>query len=174
MISRKEKVEFKVENLSVAEVRYFSKEDNGVEFTDPVSYVFLVNRDEVYFNPFDFGEYYPVFKRVPYSNTTRLGEDYGSKMRLAGNSCDLKSGPCCVLCNIDMKELFGRDTVSEEVLKKYMMHSEKYFKDRELFFEESVRKYPLTTLLKAKKDRVNKEKMINFFEERGVQLQKVR
>lgn len=40
MISRKEKVEFKVENLSVAEVRYFSKEDNGVEFTDPVSYVF--------------------------------------------------------------------------------------------------------------------------------------
>ena len=36
----------KVKDLKIADVRYFDKVHNGLEFTDPVSRVVLLNRGE--------------------------------------------------------------------------------------------------------------------------------
>lgn len=164
-----------VENLRLVSLKYFSEENNGVEYTAPLSYAFLVKVDEeTYVNPFAPEDDYPVFEAAPYRNISfKSGwQEYGCKLfQVSGKS---ESGPCYVSYGEDMEELFGTDTVTLEVLKRYMLRSSNYFKDREQFFREVIKKYSLLTLFNFKKDKEAKMKMLEFFEERGVQLQKVR
>lgn len=175
MIKKKEKIEFNVENLHLAEIRYLSLEDGGVELGDPIGYVFLVKRaerDRVYLNPISFDDDYAVFKRMPYSNTTKDGEDYGSKMKIVGNDYYLESGICFVLSDITAREIFEKDVVSMEELEDKILASNKYFVDREFIATERMDKEPFKMRRIIAKDKKDKEKYIKFFEERGVQLQK--
>lgn len=175
MIKKREKIEFNVENLHLAEIKYLSLENGGVELGEPVSYVFLFKRperDRFYLNPISFVDTYAVFKRVPYSNTTRDGEDYGSKMKIVGNDYYLESGICYVLSSTTAREIFEKDTVSKEELEDYILASDKYFVDRELIAKERMDKDSFRMKRIIAKDKKSEEKYIKFFEERGVQLQK--
>ena len=40
----------KVKDIKLADVRYFDREHNGLEFTDAVSRVILLNRGDTYIN----------------------------------------------------------------------------------------------------------------------------
>lgn len=172
MIKKKEKIEFNVENLHLAEIKYLSLENGGVELGEPVGYVFLVNRDSVYMELISCFSFMPVLKRLPLSNTASDGEDYDSKMAVVGNECHLESGACYVLCDIDLKEIFGKDVVRQETLEDYILASDKYFVDREFIATQRMDKEPFRMKRIIAKDKEHEEKFIKFFEERGVQLQK--
>ena len=50
----KENLCFDKNKVWLAEVKYYSKEDNGIELTEPLSYAFVVDLDDEEFaNPFN-------------------------------------------------------------------------------------------------------------------------
>ena len=75
---KKEKL-ISTDKLSLAKVKYFDVKHNGVEVTGEDPYVFLLNINNTYINLFDPVENLPVYDRLPYSNTTMSGVDFGSK-----------------------------------------------------------------------------------------------
>ena len=166
--------EIKVENLSRAALRYYSEENKGVECGDNLSETFLVKISEgVYINPFNPLEMYPVFKRAPYANVLMpYGEDYGSKMFLVGG--DEQTGPCYVLSSDRTGLIFKREKVTIGELEDYILSSGKYFKDRKEIAYGRIRKNPIQMLRIIKKDEEAEKKMLDFFEERKVHMQKVR
>lgn len=172
MIKKKEKIEFNVENLHLAEIRYLSLENGGVELGESVGYVFLINRDSVYMESISCFSFMPVLKRLPFSNTTRDGEDYDSKMKVVGNEFYLESGPCYVLSNTTAREIFEKDVVSEKELEDYILASEKFFVERRIIAKKRMKSDPIRMTEILVKDKEHEEKFIKFFEERGVQLQK--
>ena len=103
-------------------MKYYSKEDNGIEYSDPLTYAFIVDLDNGEFaNPFDVIEDFPVFKRVPYANYTQDGESYGTKVLLVSNVD--KTGACYVL-NKSVAEMgIKDDIVSSEQLIDYMFQN---------------------------------------------------
>lgn len=163
----------KVENLKLAALRYYDK-NNGVELTDPLGYVILENiGNDFYINPLDIdAEEYPVFERLPYSNVTLSGDEFGSKMILV-NDIDV-SGPCYVLFNTNLKDSFDKDLIEESELKGYILNSNYYFRDRKKVALEKMRKHPIKMYRIIKEAEEKEEKILDFFAERGVQLQKVR
>ena len=126
----------KSENVRLARVRYYDVERNGLEVDDINAYAFLLKTGTSYINIFDMTSNYPVFDRVPYSNTTKNGEDYGTKVIQISGDPD-KSGLCYVLEATTGKSLFNLDEVTDELLKIYMIHSNKFFVDRMNILQES-------------------------------------
>ena len=129
---RNEKVN--LSNLKLAVLKYFSDEHNGVELTEPLSYVVLrKGKNQKYTNIFEIFDIYddiPVFERVPYSNTTYDGEDFGSKLRIVQGEEYLSSGPCYILLQEDLSSYFGKDSINMLELEEFMVNSKYYFKDR--------------------------------------------
>jgi len=166
--------EIKVENLSRAALRYYSEKDNGIECSENLSEVFLVKISEgVYINPFNPLEMYPVFRRAPYANVLMpSGEDYGFKVWLVGGT--EQTGPCYVLSSDRTGLIFKREKVTVGELEDYILSSGKYFKDRKGIALERIRKNPIQMLRVIKKDEDAEKKMLDFFEERRVHVQKVR
>lgn len=166
---------FDVNKLRLVALKYYSKEDNGVEYTEALSYAFLVKVDDnTYINPFALEDEYPVFEAAPYSNISSASnwESYGRKLFLA-NGID-ESGPCYVSYRNNLREVFDTDIVTVDMLRTYMLKSNFYFKDREDMLMDNIKKNPLGTIRMIREDKKSKEKMLAFFKERGVQLQKVR
>lgn len=122
-------------NIKLAKVKYFDVEHNGVEVAKEDPYVFLYKLGDTYVNLFDPIENLPVYSRVPYSNTTRSGEDFGSKIVLTQG--ETKNGLCYVMENVEVKKLFNKDIISVSDLMNYMIHSEKFFLDRKDFLLNS-------------------------------------
>ena len=59
------KLYFDKNKVWLAEMKYYSKENNGVELSEPLTYAFVVDLgDGEFANPFDVSEDYPVFKRT--------------------------------------------------------------------------------------------------------------
>ena len=114
--------------LKLAQVRYYDEEHNGVEVPSLKAYVFLLKSGESYINILNPGEDLPVYERVPYTNTTLDGDDYGTKIVLAYGECE--SGPCYVVENIGMDHIFEVDSISLRQLKEYVMKSNLFFMDR--------------------------------------------
>lgn len=124
-----EKKKMKAENVRLAKVKYYDVDHNGVEVNDMDAYAFLYLNGESYVNLFDVCEDLPVFERVPYSNTTLSGEDFGTKLKLVSGD-DSVSGACYVLERENAKEMFGTDEIDLSVLQKYLLKSSKFFVDR--------------------------------------------
>lgn len=162
----------KAENLKLAALRYYDKR-KGVELTDPLGYVILekVGKD-MYVNPLDIVEEYPIFEVMPHSNITASSDEYGNNMRLI-NGIDV-GGPCYVLFNSNLKDSFDTNLISEQELKEYILRSNYYFIDRKKIALERIKKYPIKMYRVLKEDEESEEKVLEFFGEKGVQLQKVR
>ena len=99
--------------LKLAQIKYFDVEHNGLEVTGQDVYAFLYDVNGTYVNPFNVFEEMPVYKRLPYSNTTLDGDDYGSKITLAqGEPVD---GLSYVISNTSMEDLFGNKELDTEL-----------------------------------------------------------
>lgn len=162
----------KTKDLKLATLRYFSEENRGVEVDSPLGcYAFLVEiGKDTYVNPFNPLEEYPIFKRVPYSNTTMSGEDYGTKIMSVNNI--LREGPCYVLSDSSIVEYFSGEEIDLEVLEEYMLKSRGYFRERKTAALARLKKHPIKMYKILKNDEKMEAEVENFFAERGVQLQK--
>lgn len=115
-------------SLKLAQVRYFDMEHNGVEIPELKAYVFLRKVGEHYINVLNPLEELPVYDRVPYANTTMDGMDYGTKIVLAQGEC--QEGPCYVIENLGVSNVFGTEQISMEQLQEFVLKSHMFFVDR--------------------------------------------
>ena len=120
--------EIDTSKLYLAQVRYYETERNGVEITDLKAYAFLAKVNGAYINILNPVEELPVYNRLPYSNTTRDGIDYGNIISLVCG--DEKDGPCFVIENVDVKKIFGQDTILLSDVENYVLNSDLFFVDR--------------------------------------------
>lgn len=122
-------LKFDASKIKLAQVRYFDVERNGCEIPPTKAYVILLEDNGTYMNVFSLEDHVPVYSRVPYSNTTRDGEDFGTKIVLS--SGEVQEGMCYVLDSLSSDSLFGdKKTVSYESLKNYVLNSDLFFPDR--------------------------------------------
>lgn len=122
------------EKLKLAEIRLFDTEKMASEIPSVHGYTFLYEQDGKYQNIFRGEDGLPVFERVPYSNSTLDGEDFGSKIILLQG--DVQDGPCYIIPSTSGKILFGKEQISISELKTYILHSNYYFIDRLSIMEE--------------------------------------
>ena len=92
-----------VEKIKKAQLRFF--DGNGTEIPEIKAYAVLIKKKDSYINLFNFLEDCNVYDRLPYSNSTQSGEDYGTKIRLVAG--EEKPGICYVLETKPMEELEG-------------------------------------------------------------------
>lgn len=116
-----------VERIKKAQLRYYEK-DKGVEIPYFKAYTIFIKKDDVYMNLFNMLEDYNVYERLPYSNTTQSGEDFGTKIRLVYGKEE--EGTCYVLESQRMKELDGLETISIRDLYDIILRSEDFYFDR--------------------------------------------
>lgn len=152
----------KTKDLSLATLKYY-EEGCGVEVSDNFSYAFLVKVNGVYINPFSQLELYPVFERVPYSNTTLDGEEFGSKLRLL-NDIDV-TGPCYIIVGTNM---FDKEEISIEELENFILKSSNFFRDRFYIAKDRLTKFkqPLKMMSIMKKDVLKLDDIDEYFGDR--------
>ena len=140
----------KLKNLKLARVRYFDAEHNGAEVTSLDAYAFLYEREGEYVNVFNPERELPVYGRVPYTNTTLDGEDYGTKIVL--KSGEVETGPCYIIDEENCDRFFGKDQMKFIDLKQYVIRSEKFFIDRLEMMQELGTKERIINYKKIRED----------------------
>lgn len=163
----------KVKDLKIADVRYFDKVHNGLEFTDPVSRVVLLNRGDTYINLLNPGEIAPVYRRIPNTTNPFSTEDYfGTKIEhVCGNEA---TGEAWLLADVDLKSIFHKDEVTIDEVEDYVLRSCYYYHNRLELIESRLNRGKLSTrdimlLVDTKvKDQKSETAMREFFAERGV------
>ena len=142
----------KTQDLRLARVRYYDTKHNGAELSNLEAYAFLRKAGDRYYNIFDVVEDLPVLDRMPYSCTTRSGEDFGNILiHVQG---ELTDGPCYVIEPFTAREVLGVDKISEEELKRYVYRSKNFYVDRLKMLEDEpgrVKLQMLRTILSDKK-----------------------
>ena len=123
------------DNLKLARIKYFDLEHNGVEVTSDDPFVFLFKVKDTYVNLFDPCEDFTVYERIPYSNVSKDGEDFGTKIGLLQGKVD--EGLCYVIENVNLKHYFGKEEINISDLIKYMINSKDFFIDRMDYILES-------------------------------------
>ena len=108
-----------VKNIRRAQLRYFQSDINACEIPEIKAYAYFLKIKDVYVNILNPFEDCNIYDRVPYSNSTRDGEDFGSKIKLVnGSSVD---GICYVLdtekVNISTKEYISIEEFESEIIK---------------------------------------------------------
>ena len=165
---------FSSEKVWLAELKYYSKENNGIEYSSkPLSYAFLVDIGENKFiNPFNVGENLPVFKRSPYANYTLDGESFGTKVYLA-NDVD-KTGACYVLVK-NVKDMDIKDSlIGSQELIDYMFDSGLYFKDRKKYIRDRFKGHPLKFQKFIESEDKNELRMTSYLAERCAHIRRIK
>lgn len=122
------KEKFDTDKLHLAVIK--NNTENGVEFTADFEYALLLEpREGIYINLLNPVRFYPVFKRLPYSNTTLDGEDYGTKLALVSKFTDENERYCYVLKKASFDQIFGKIATMEEI-ENFVLNSGFYFADR--------------------------------------------
>ena len=163
-----------LKKLRIGVLKNFSLENNGVEVSENLAYVVLEEgKNPQYLNIYDITEMLdniPVFERLPYSNSTKCGEDFGSKLKVVLGEENLKSGPFYVLLKDDLSVYLGKDFMSAKELEEYVINSKYYFKDREDLVLERMKRHPIKMAKILYSDFKQGEKVRKFFEERDIKL----
>ena len=160
-------MKFKTKDLKLAALRYYDNEHKGLELTAPLGYTFLYKKNDEYFDVFNPGDDVPVFERTYYTND-RMGEDYGTKVRLVSEESRLQTGPCYLLEKEDSEEKFSCDEIKLEELEDYVLNSPLYFMCRSEIANDRLAhlKQPLKMYKTILKDRVNEIQVSDFFDKR--------
>ncbi len=132
-------------DLRIAEVRYFDTKHNGVEIPPFDTYAFLLKVGDNYVNVINPDNDYPVYERVPYSNVTREGWEFGTKIMLVSGEC--QDGLCYVVGNTAMQDVLGTILISRKELIDKIVDSKQFFvdvaeireKQRHSFFDKRYR-----------------------------------
>lgn len=163
--------------IKLAELKYYSKENNGVEVSLPVSLgVFICLKDR-WFNIFDVADDAVIFERLKcYGNVTSTGLEYGSKLRMVSDEEKDVSGPCWILSDKTFSKIIGKEKVSYEEIEDYILCSQEYFKDRSEIARKRIFSFrePTRMINIIRRDKKNKNRMDQFFDERGQAIQKVK
>ena len=169
-----ENLYFDSKTVWLAELKYYSKENNGIEYNaSPLSYVFLVDLgDGQYANPFNVGEDLPVFKRSQYANYTRDGESYGTKVYLVNNVN--KTGACYVLSKNVTDMGIDDSIISYQELIDYMFDSGLYFNDRKQFIKDKFNGHPLKLRKFMEKEEEKEADMTAYFAERCAHIRRIK
>ena len=149
----------RTKDLKLAKIKRWDVVNNGVEVNQIDAYTFLYFMNGNYINLFDFTNNYPVFKRVPYSNTTKDGESYGTKVEQVAGDIS-KSGPCYMLSSETAFDLFGVETISLDMLKKYIVNSDLFFPDRKTIIDNDYSSFKkIKNLPKIIDDQIKKKQL---------------
>lgn len=142
-----EKLEFDTSKMKLAQVRYFNEEKQSTEIPTIQGYVFLININGNYVNIFNSTKSINVYDRLPYSNTTIDGEDYGNKLVIC--SGEVSEGICYVIEPFDIKLLLGEGKITYKQLEDVIINSNNFFVDRIHIIED--RKVFIKNRIKYKK-----------------------
>ena len=115
-------------DLRIAEVRYFDTLHNGVLVPSVEAYVLLQKIGDQYVNVFHPEVEYPIYERVPYSNTTMDGWDFGTKIIQVSGEC--KDGLCYVMARTPIQDVLRVNQITREELEKVILKSNVFFIDR--------------------------------------------
>lgn len=174
MEKNKEKV-WDLSKVKIADLRFFDKEHNGIELSEPLSKGILIGplEDGRYYNPFCLDDNYPIFGRDFISNVSLNGESYGTKVYHVSN--ELATGPCWVLTNIDLKDEIDNACVSFSDIEAYVINSSYYFKDRAPLIKGRTKGRKGRKLLRQYlSDMENEKVMDEFFAVRECGVQKIK
>ena len=156
---------FRKDSLKLAELKYYDHKHNGIEVSEPLSYIVLVQVGDRYFNALDPIEELPTFERV-HGTTNSYGDDYyGTKVRLVTDGCS--TGPCWLIStDYDIQKKFEGEEVTKRELEDYVLNSRDYFKDRyDIAFNRLYRGERLFKMLDIiNKDITKKRNIDRFFD----------
>lgn len=164
-------------SMRLAELKYYSKEDNGVEVSSPLSLGVFMLLGGQWFNIFDVSDDSVIFERVKYcGNVTSDGFEYGSKLKAVSDGEKSVSGPCWILSDNAFSKDIGKVMVTGEEIEDYILSSSEYFKDRSEIARQRLHSWsdPTRMFNIIKRDKKDKIKMDEFFAERGHAIQKVK
>lgn len=172
-----EKTKYNTNLMRIGELRYYSKENNGVEVSAPLSYGMFMFLEGHWVNIFDVSDDNSIFVRLRcYGNVTNYGFEYGSKLQLVSDEEKEKSGPCWILGDVTFSKVIGKEEVSLEEVENYILNSSDYFKDRAEIALQRIHSWdsPIKMYGVIRRDRKDREKMDSFFAERSKTVQKVK
>lgn len=118
----------RTKDIKLAELKFYNKEEGGVELTPVQSYGWLVKLGDGYLNVLNPYEEFPVLERVPYSNCSQYGLEYGTKMRPL-TECS-ESGPCWIIGKDSLADFTSLEEVNRQELEDIVLSSSLFFKDR--------------------------------------------
>lgn len=116
-----------VKRIKKAEIRYFEVDKNACEIPNIKAYSYFLQLDGKYINIFHPFEECNVYERVPYSNTTKSGESFGTKIVLASGT--IEDGVCYILEKNDEK-ISNEDFISIEDLQNRIFDMDDFIVDR--------------------------------------------
>ena len=140
-------------DLRLAKVKYYSEEKKAAALADVDAYVFLMRVGDQFIN---------VFNELDDCLIMDRSKRYANALNYV--SGELKSGPCYVVEPFPVEETLGRDTISFEDLKEYVMKSDKFFIDRLSLFkqENGIRRF--INQPKIKRDLESKKQLQEYLD----------
>lgn len=123
----------KTEQLRLAEIREFNYERKSSLIPLKKAYAILGEINGHYINVLNPFLEYPVYERLPYSNVTPSGEEFGTMISLVDG--EVKDGPCYIL-DYKLKKYINKENVSIDEIKEYVLDSGTFFPDRIHLIEE--------------------------------------
>ena len=118
----------RTKNLKIAEIRYFDTLNNGIVIPSQEVYTFLEKVGDKYISVFTPEVEYPIYERVPYSNVTFDGWEFGTKIMLLSGEC--QDGLCYVIERIPIEDVLRVDEISKEELEEVILKSNVFFVER--------------------------------------------
>ena len=156
-----------VERIKKAQLRYNDLDENGLEVPEIKAYTIFIKKEDTYVNLFNFVKECNVYERLPYSNNTLDGEDYGTKIRLVCGKEE--KGLCYVLEYGKMDELSHYDSIPLMDLYKIILKSDDFYFDR----KDIIAAYPhLVSRRERKKilenDDIMMDKLFDYLDEKEI------
>ena len=149
-----------ISKIRLAQIRYFDADRKGSLIPEERAYVFMVDIGGEYVNLFNPSENLPVYGRTPYSNTTRYGIEFGTKIVLLQG--EIQNGPCYIIEKINPDDIFRKEEVTVEEIENYMLQSDRFFIDRIDIFERRKSIIDFGKRKKIREDRVKLEKFEDY------------
>ncbi len=115
-------------DLRIAQIRYFDTLHNGVLVPPVEAYVILRKIGDQYVNVFHPEIEYPVYERVPYSNTTSDGWEFGTMIIQVSGEC--QDGLCYVMLRTPVQDVLRADYITVEGLEETILKWKEFFIDR--------------------------------------------
>jgi len=153
-------------SLKIASIKYYDAENNGVLMNDSLTYVILQEgKNPPYINILDMLDETPVLERLPYSNITEDGLEYGSKVRVvSGLEDNLESGPCYIVDKKNLSDYFSKDFITNLELEEFIVSSKFYFRGRSDLVKSRLKKHPIKMMKVLYDDFRSEENFVKFFE----------
>ncbi len=155
-----------VKDLRKAKIRYYET-DKGCEIPELEAYALLIKIGDEYRNVVRPLEECNVYDRVPYSNRTQGGDDFGTKIVLASGK---EEDGICYIIEKNLDAFTGKDYVTvREIDDEIINNLDVFYFDRwDLCFEDGVPINKNSKIVK-KADRERRKKFIEFLESKEKQ-----